>query len=610
MSEEKEFETPKNLIEVSYEVSNKVGGIYQVLKSKAGKMKEKYGENYITVGYYDEENARKDFAKRPKNEYSEVFERLEEEGIKCYYGVWRIPHKPKCILVDATNLKKDINEIKAEYWERFGIDSLNSGPMFEDPVKWAYAVGRLSDEISKELEGETVLHAHEWLSVPSIFESDLPSVFTTHATVLGRALSNAGRDVVSMVEESGADEEIAEEIKHRYTRLSSMEKNYGPELAENYGVKSRHQIEKAGAENCDVFTTVSKVTAEEAHAVLGVKPDIVVPNGFNVEEFPSLEELSYQHKVKKDRMKDFLRAYFEPYYDIDLENDPRILFISGRYEFHNKGVDSFIEALGKLNQREGDDFFVFIFIPADIRGEKLEVLENISLHDELEDYIDYRIPDIKNGVLDRITSGESVGEFLKEEFNDDVELEMIRQNFHEKRGGKPPLCAYNLNYSHDDVLEKLKEQGISNSEDDRVKVVFYPTYLTRGDKMLSMSYEDAIKATSAGIFPSYYEPWGYTPVETAASGCLSLTTDLAGFGQFLLDNCEIDKPGIEVVKRKDVSYGEFVENLAETVEKFVNYSKTEITERKHNARKTVQLTSWSILVDNYYEAHEKALQRG
>lgn len=610
MSGTEKTETPENLVEVSYEVANKVGGIYQVLKSKAGQMKRKYGENYVTVGYYDEENARKDFAKRSTHDFQDIFDEMEEElGVKCTYGVWKIDHNPSCILVDAKNMKKDVDEIKKEFWERYKIDSLNSGPMFEDPLKWAFAVGRLVEKLSEKFEGETVLHAHEWLSAPAIFESSVPSVFTTHATVLGRALSNSGRDVVSMVENSEVNDDMVENVSHRYTRLSNLEKSFGENIAEQYGVKSRHQMEKTGAIEADVFTTVSEVTSEEAHAVLGVKPDRVLPNGFNVDEFPSLEELSYQHKKKKERMKSFLRAYFEPYYSVELEKDPRILFISGRYEFHNKGIDAFIDALGKLNKKEGDDFFVFIFVPADVMGERLDVLENVSLYDELEDYIDSMLPDLKTELLDKITSGENVEEFVKNWLANSHELEVIRQNFHAKRGGVPPLCAYSLNYDNDDIMERLMSEELYNREEDRVKIIFYPTYLKRGDKMLSMSYEDAIKATSAGIFPSYYEPWGYTPVETAASGCLSLTTDLAGFGQYLMEHSDMEKPGIEVVKRKDVPYEDFVDSLAEKIEAFVNYTKTEITERKHNARKAVQLTSWNRLVDNYYVSHSMALER-
>ena len=601
--------TPENLIEVSYEVANKVGGIYQVLKSKAGKMKERYGENYITIGYYDEEKARTDFATRSSHRFQDIFEELEkEEGIKCSFGVWRIPHSPNCILVDASNLVKDVNDIKTEYWEEYNIDSLNSGPEFEDPLKWAYAIGKLLEKLEEKLEGDTVVHAHEWLSVPAIFESPFHSVFTTHATVLGRALSNAGRDVVNMVEKAESEEELTENVKHQYTRLSDIEKSYGASLASQYGVKARHQMEKAGARNCDVFTTVSKVTAEEAHAVLGVEPDVVLPNGFNVEEFPSLEELAYQHKRKKDRMKKFLRAYFEPYYDVELDDDPRFFFISGRYEFHNKGLDVFIDALGEMNQREGDEIFVFVFVPSDVRGEKMEVLENLSLYDELEDYIDSMIPELKNDMLDLITSGKSVTDYFNERITNSRELEMIRQNFHAKKGGTPPICAYNLNYEHDEVIERILENDMHNREEDRVKIVFYPTYLSLGDKMLSMSYNDAIIATSAGIFPSYYEPWGYTPVETAANGCLALTTDLAGFGQFVQENSDIDKEGIKVLERKDVSDEEAAEKLADMLEEFTNYSKTEITERKHNARKMVQKTSWSILGENYFEAHDKAME--
>ena len=580
---------PDNFIEVSFEAANKVGGIHQVLKSKSGKMQEYYGDNYLTIGFYDEESAREEFAPRENSGFEEVFEDLEqEEGIKCYSGVWTIPSSPRCILVDASELEKSIDEIKTELWNEHGIDSMEAGGDFEEPVKWSYAVGKLIQKLEEELEGETVVQAHEWLSGPALFQTDLPSVFTTHATVLGRALSNADFDLHGAVESGDVDDS----------------------LASDYGVKPKHQLEKTAAAEAEVFTTVSKTTGKEAEAVLDVKPDIILSNGFNVDDFPSLEELSYEHTKKKEHVKEFLRAYFKPYYDVDLEGDPRILYTSGRYEFHNKGLDVFIDALSRVNQEEGKDFFVFILVPSDVRQQKMEVLENMSLYQELEDSVNDLVPDIRSELLDALTSGEEAREQLEEVIGERASrLESLERNFRAKQDSNPPLCAFDLNYAEDEILSALWDNGLRNREEDRVKVVFYPTYLSVGDRLLSMDYNDFIVASSAGIFPSYYEPWGYTPVETAANGALSVTTDMAGFGKFLLEKTdEEERKGIKVLERENQSDEVAAEDLAEIIEGFVSYPKTEITERKHNARKLAQLTSWDKLGENYAEAHQKALE--
>jgi glycogen(starch) synthase len=580
---------PENFIEVSFEVSNKVGGIYQVLKSKSTKMNEYYSDGYLTIGFYNEENAMSDFAPREENPYEYIFDEMKEEiGVECHYGAWNIKGSPRTILIDISDAEIDVDEIKSHLWEEYSIDSLNAGDDFEEPLKWSYAVGRLVDKLEDELEGETVMQLHEWLSAPAMFENEVPTVFTTHATVLGRALSNSDYDLRSAVERGSVEQSKAEE----------------------FGVKSKHQMEKTAAEEAEVFTTVSKTTGKEASAVLGVEPDKILPNGFNVEEFPSLEELSYQHTKKKKEVKEFLRAYFKPYYDVELEDDPRVMFISGRYEFHNKGIDTFIDALSKVNEKEGEDFFVFFFVPSDVKGEKLEVLENVSLYEELEDHVEEAIPEIKNNILDSVTSGEEALANMEEVFNSRTpQLKNLERNFRAKQGEKPPMSAFDLNYDNDDILERLYDKGLRNRKSDRVKVVFYPTYLSVGDKLLSMSYHDAMVASSAGIFPSYYEPWGYTPVETAANGALSVTTDLAGFGKFLMEKTDPEeRKGIRVIEREDKSDEEATEQLADTIQDIVQFSKTEITERKHNARKLAQMTSWEKLGENYKEAHEMAVE--
>ncbi|MFB6159132.1 MAG: glycogen/starch synthase [Candidatus Nanohalobium sp.] len=578
-------EIPENFIEVSFEVANKVGGIHQVLKSKASTMDRYYDGDYLTIGFYNEESAREEFSPRDCP-FQDVLDEIDNStGVKCRYGVWNVPSTPRCILVDISEMEKPVDEIKKEMWERQDIDSMNAGNDFDEPVKWAYAAGLVVNRLLKQNEGETVVQLHEWLSAPAMFNFDAPTVFTTHATVLGRTLSNSDYDLRHAVEDGQVDDY----------------------LAEKYGVKAKHQVEKFGARAADVLTTVSETTGREAEAVLDRKPGQILPNGFNVEEYPSLEELSYNHKKKKQEMKEFLRAYFEPYHDINIEDDPRILFISGRYEFHNKGIDLLIDSLSRLNSRKGDEFFVFFFVPSDVKGPRQEVLDNMSLYDELEDHVEDVIPEVRSKVISSIAGGMDPVEQIRPLLDSDT-LDALQRHFH-KKSGSPPVSAFDLNYSQDEITETLEEKGLTNDPEDRVKVVFYPTYLSVGDKLLSMDYNDAIVASSAGIFPSYYEPWGYTPVETAANGALSVTTDLAGFGQFLLENTsEEDREGIKVLNRRERSDDEAAGELADIIDEIIGYSKTEITERKHNARKLAQMTSWTELGENYRKAHSKALE--
>ena len=265
-----------------------------------------------------------------------------------------------------------------------------------------------------------------------------------------------------------------------------------------------------------------------------------------------------------------------------------------------------IEALGEVNERPGDDIFFFFFVPSGAKGPNMEVLENKSLYRELESFVDENLTSIRKNLLDAVTSNEDPLDAISKQL-DSEELESLKSNFHSKKGERPPMNAFDLNYEGDDILEALEREGLKNRESDRVKVIFYPTYLSVGDKLLSMDYEEAVVASSAGFFPSYYEPWGYTPVETAANGALALTTDLAGFGRFLEKNTgSEDRKGIRVLDRHKVDREQAVEKLALAVEDFATYNKTEITERKHNARKLAQMTSWENLGENYRDAHDMA----
>ncbi|MCX6695451.1 MAG: glycogen/starch synthase [Candidatus Altiarchaeota archaeon] len=589
---------PDFVFEVSYEVCNKVGGIYAVLKSKAAYMTSRYGDGYYAIGYYDPAKARVDFdEEKAPEDVTEIFKKLESEGIRCYYGRWLISGRPRTILVDSINYSRKINEIKTRLWEDYKVDSINSDQWFNDPVLWSHAVGILIEELAKTKHMKNkkiVAHFHEWLAGTALLylkkkKVAVATVFTTHATMLGRTIAGTGGDLYKMVNDG----------------LSRNEKA-GIELARRYGVIDKHTMEVSCARNADVFTTVSDITGKEADYILGVKPDILLPNGLDLNKFPEIEELSILRRKYRNQTRKFLTAYFSRYYSMDYYKI-RSMFISGRYEFHNKGIDVFIDALGKLNSKLKEEksetsVVAFLLIPAANRGENIEILKNISLYEEILEQIEESLPEIGERITEYIINGKVPDGVLTDEFRQQCKKLMV--HFTEKKGQTPPLCAFELSYPQDQdpILQALKKNGLLNKEDDKVKVIFYPAYLSSSDRFISLEYNQATLTCDIGVFPSFYEPWGYTPLETAAQATLAVTTDLAGFGQFI----EGKGDGIKVLKVDNRPYDKIVEELYKTLYEIVKMPKKELTEKRINAKELSRLADWSILVENYFKAHAMA----
>lgn len=592
--------------EVSFEVGNKVGGIYTVISSKAEKMLEKYGDNYYTVGFYDHSKAQYEFINKDAGKLRPIFDNLEKEGIRCYYGFWNIPGKPRCILIDVKDFMHKSNDIKTLLWEQYKIDSINSDSWFEEPVVWSYAVGMLLERLKDNMQQPMVAQFHEWMSGVALLylnmkDVDVATVFTVHATMLGRSIASQGADLAEMIDDG---------LKIK----TAIEKD----VAYKYGVPAKHLTEIVCAKNCDVFTTVSKTTAREAEFILGRQPDMILPNGLDMKNYPAMEKLSYRHKIEKDRVLSFLSAYFEPYYNVNL-NDPRIIMISGRYEYHNKGLDVFIDALGQLNERLKQESydkntFVFIAIPSDVRGENIEILENFSLYNELENHVDEILPEMKWQLIQSLTHGEYTHESLLRYVKDQYanNFKRLALAFKSRENKDPPLCALKLNYPEegDNIISRLKHNNLFNQEDSPVKVIFYPAYLSSADRLLSMDYNSMLIASSLTVFPSYYEPWGYTPVESAANGCISITTDLAGFGQYISEHMDAKKDrGIKILKRRGRKYRVIVSDLTEMMHDVTTMSEHEIIAQKHNAKQLSQLVGWDCLAENYFKAHDLALSK-
>lgn len=583
------------LLEISWEVCNKVGGINTVLATKAVQMERYYKDGYYLIGPYFPSTDKSQFEeKKPPDELKEVFRDLAKEGIYCHFGRWLIEGEPKVILVDFKDLWRSVNQYKWELWNSYQVDSLNSGYEFDEPVVWGYGVAKLLEKFRTAYSQEKIVaHFHEWLSGSGLlflknFNVSIPAVFTTHATSLGRSMASQNADFYSFLEKIDAGKE-----------------------AYNFHIQAKHLVEKAAASACDVFTTVSEITAVECESFLGRMPDVLLPNGLDLSKFPSFEEVAIKHHIQRSRIREFLFYYFFPYYHFDLKNT-LFYFIIGRYEFHAKGIDVFIKSLADLNKKLKEEkskktIVAFFWIPAKVSGVQQELLENRSNHFEIKQFVEENTQELVESFMYSIVAQKKLED---SDVFDDKTHEMLKRKLKKmKKEGNPLICTHILDNADDVITKGLREAGLENSKEDHVKVVFYPLYLTENDNLLNLDVQGAIQGCHLGVFPSFYEPWGYTPLESAAEGVAAVTSDLSGVGRFMAHiPRDKDYPGIFIIKNFGKSEAETIMQLFEVLYNFSSLTRKDRVENKIKARELVEFCDWSNLAQNYIEAHNKALK--
>lgn len=596
------------LLESAYEVVNPVGGIYTVITSKASEMVRYYGDNYYAIGPYYPRYAKVDFEESsPPQDMVAIFNELEEDNIVCHYGKWQLPSKPNVILVDFKGRLRELKDIKTRIFKEYGVVSDKCGKEYNKRFV-------LSDSISKMLEKllETsrfkkngVFHQHI-SGAPGIPLLDarknnwpIGLVATAHSTRLGRDIAMSNEDLVH---------EIRTRLKKNKRVGNKREYGYGWESV------TEHQLEKACAKASDVFTTVSEITSRECKYILDRKTDGVLPNGINTQEYPTIEERALLHKESKEKIWRFLESYFLPYYAIDVENS-LVLFTSSRYEFHTKGFDTLIHSLGWLNKilkEEGftKNIFVFFFIfDRGIRKYNYEVLENISRYEHIESFVDENLPDVEKGTISMLVHGSELDKKVLFDSEFMIEGKKLRNKFKKPEHRRPPLCALRMG-RNDVIYNTLNHEGLLNREEDKIKVILYPTQITVGDGLLSMSYYDVIAGMHLGVFPSYYEPWGYTPLEAAAYSVMSITTDLAGFGKFVQENTDQRKKhGILVIRRDGKTHGESVKELKNALYWFSTLDRRTRVKKKIEAKEISKLADWKKFSGYYIEAHNLAIEK-
>ncbi len=583
---------PSMVVEVSWEVLNKVGGINTVVRSKADLLVDHY-DDYLLVGPLLQGKRNADFEEAPPPErLRQAFEELRETGIHCVYGHWLIRGKPQVVLLDARQASFDTNEIKRRLWEAYKVDSLGSAYDFDEPLRWSWGVGMLIERLQRNSQEPIVAQFHEWLSgfgLLYLHSHNVPTatVFTTHATMLGRTISGA------------TDIQLYDEL----------DKLDAAALARQLHVADKHTAEVACAQTADVFTTVSEITGIEAEHLLGRKPDVLLFNGVDSTKYPTEEEASVLHRRAREQIRDFLDYYFFSHYTFDLEQS-LIFFVSGRYEYRNKGLDVLTEALGRLNEHlkranHRKTVIVFYFIPGETHGIKTELLEERAAFTHLQHYVGENSRTIVRTILrnaaqlDRVDCTALLDESARRHVAQLADA-MRHENL-------PPLCTHNIpSEENDAIIAGFHAHGLLNREEDKVKVIRYPIYLTGADGLLDLTYTEAVAGSHLGLFPSYYEPWGYTPVECAALAVPAVTSDLAGFGRFIQDKAE---KGVTVLRRHYRSHEEVVSDLLSVMVAYCGLDKYGRNDEKLAAKRLVMLTQWERFIKNYFQAHLLAYEK-
>lgn len=492
---------PDYIFETSWEVCNRVGGIYAVLSTRAASMQTEHPDQVFFFGpdfgthsdiYFKEERSLLKGWKAPKD-------------IPVRIGRWKVPGEPIAILLkfDALWPKKD--EIYAWAWDKFQVQSHAAYGDYDESCLFGYAAGMVMESLRHYLpKGKVCMHANEWQTAFSIFYlrdkcPDIATLFTTHATGIGRSIAGNGKPLYDYFEGYNGDQ-----------------------MAYELNMVSKHSVEKQAAHWADCFTTVSNITARECKQLLDKPVDIVTPNGFE----PTFVPKGKNFDSKRAQAREALRRVGGQQLGGVVPENALFVCISGRQEWKNKGIDVFAKSMDRLAQKI------------------------------------YHAPLPDQHPMD-----------------------------------KPEVVAYVM-------IPYLDRAPIRNGN---VSVVFVPYYLDGHDPLFGMTYYDLLIGMDVTVFPSYYEPWGYTPLESCAFHVPTITTSLAGFGAWAVK--QKDQYGVIVIDRTDANFVEVADHIADDLLRFARLT----TEEKERARKeaaaVAKKADWKHFFKYYREAYDIALKK-
>jgi glycosyltransferase involved in cell wall biosynthesis len=546
MAKHKTF--PDYIFETSWEVCNKVGGIYTVLSTRAQSLQKLINDRIIFLGPDCWGDKLCPFFEEDSSILSEWVKHVASTELKIKVGRWLIPGSPIAILVDYKHYFKDKNSIYGKLWEDFGVDSLHAYGDYDDSAMFSFAVAKVVEDFyhyNVKATDKVVFHANEWQTgfAALMIEKLVPEIatmFTTHATCIGRS--------------------IAGNNKPLYDYLFAYN---GDQMAVELNMQSKHSIEKQTAKYVDCFTTVSDITANECKELLDKSVDVVLPNGFDNAFVPKGAAFTSKRKAARKRLLAIANALT----GCDFDDDTLVISTSGRYEFRSKGLDVFIEAMNRLrfDDRLHRNVVAFIEVPGWTIGPREDLQE-------------------------RLASGNKFDTALCD----------------------PRYTHWLHNAGQDSVLGMMNYLDMHNRREDKVKVIFVPSYLIGDDGIVNIPYYNMVLGNDLCVYPSYYEPWGYTPLEAVAFKVPCITTDLAGFGLWansIKGGYSEIGDGVKVVHRTDYNYSEVADAIKDTVVEFSLFSADEVKASRTNAERISKKALWDKFMTYYIDAYDFALRK-
>jgi glycosyltransferase involved in cell wall biosynthesis len=539
---------PDYIFESSWEVCNKVGGIYAVLSTRARTLHDMLGDNLIFIGPDCWKSKPCPYFKEDNSLFKAWHEKATSEGLSVKIGRWAIPGEPIAILVNFDRYYQEKDRIYGQLWEDFKVDSLHAYGDYDEASMFSYAAALVVQSFyyyNISPDKKVVYHGNEWMTGLGLLYihkqvPEIATIFTTHATSIGRSIAGNNKP------------------------LYDYFKGYnGNQMAEELNMQSKHSIEHQTAKYVDCFTTVSEITARECKQLLDKPVDVVLPNGFENDFVPKGATFTRKRKIAREKLLAIANAMTGE----NLDDNTMIVSTSGRYEFRNKGIDVFIDAMNLLrhDDRLKRNVVAFIDVPAWVREPRKDLQQR-----------------------------------LEQVFNDGTALDT------------PVITHWLNNMDQDSTLSKFRALEINNAKNDRVKIIFIPCYLTGDDGIVNLSYYDLLLGNDLCVFPSYYEPWGYTPLESIAFKVPCVTTDLAGFGLWI--NSELGRygelaDGVKVVHRTDSNYADVANAIEETVYEYSEFSAANVKAARTNAEKLSRKALWRHFIKYYEQAYDFALRK-
>jgi glycogen synthase len=599
--EKKVTEKKKFLVEVAWETCNQVGGIYTVIRTKVPAMVEKWEQDYLLLGPYFTQTAAAEFEPLPidlETPVGRAIDSLRAEGLEIHYGNWLITGKPKIVLFDIASLIKDVDVIKGRIWENHKISTLGVEELVNQTIVFGELIRLFLSQLAAENKAkkDIIVHFHEWMAstcLPDLRKDKVKvaTVFTTHATMLGRYLAG--------------------NVPNFYDVLDTFDWH---KEAKHYGIEAQASFERAAAQKADVLTTVSDITAKECVAFLGRIPELILPNGLNIQRFAAVHEHQNLHSLYKKRISDFVMGHFFQNQPFDLDQT-LYLFTSGRFEYSNKGYDLTLDALEILNRKMKESgsrktVIMFFITKQPYHSIDPEVLHSRAVLDEIRE----NCQAIEKEVGEKLFQASAASKDLTlpdlNEFVGEYWRLRLRRTVQTWKTNARPKVVTHLLKQEDDIIRNLHRTQLLNHADDKVKVVYHPDFIVSTNPLFGLDYGQFVRGCHLGVFPSYYEPWGYTPLECMARGVPTVTSDLSGFGDYMMQIMrDYEQWGVSVVNRKSQNYQESANQLANLLFKFVQQSQRDRIMQRNRVESIADTFDWSNLRGYYDTAHELAVMK-